>query len=706
MSGWKPDEIDPERVPDIARRMLREFRPAYDRIAKRREHRFTEEAADPVLSQRDGDSPAPNDLFSQASRYQAREISITGKRLVDRICENPWQAECKAPDETAALEKIANNVTQVDNSWGIEIEERQAMSVQRALADSCVYDMGYAVFHLRRCEDLWPEIDWSNKPTDEGMAEVEEERECPGCGGAGFDERDAEPCPQCEGKGVVKRAKLTFKGTGKGYVSAVQYEYAKRGAPWTWEVVDPLNFAWRTDKDPRGGLFRALVHYEVLLEDYIDSLGDDPTVEKLRALSPLPGSQHGEFYHDSPGSQDIEGKRVTVYQLWTRSHLYEWCGESGASSTGNGVVVKNGPHGYPRIPFRIAAPRRTGHADIMRAFECDMDDMYAVKPWADKQITLFGAAMENTVQPLVNETYDDPTKAPILMDGAPESGGRNGQSVVRPAGVTAEVVSAPLPPSIPAFWQELKEQMERAKPDTGDVDVGATSQAWAIRLGQAQAGKGPRAHVVEHSRTLQWAFQFIHDWHEQNAEPMVAFGRDHESRAVSTSKPIVIEPGELSHIQPTVYINPVSAAEKQMEEEQARGLLAERLITPEDFYKVRGERDPADAALRNRAYWVAQPYIDQHLAGRVAERMGSMFLVGPQGELMNGAGQAVSPDQVLAAKGYTPAVPATPNAPGAGGAPPMNGNMLGQIRGQVQMPALPALQGAGANVAPLPGVPG
>ena len=65
----------------------------------------------------------------------------------------------------------------------------------------------------------------------------------------------------------------------------------------------------------------------------------------------------------------------------------------------------------------------------------------------------------------------------------------------------------------------------------------------------------------------------------------------------------------------------------------------------------------------------------------MAKAMGSAFLLGPGLEMLDAQGNGVSPEQVLAAKGYQPA---------RGGG--VDGNMLSQIRQQVQMPALQPLE--------------
>ncbi len=708
-SGYRPDEIDLDHVSDVGRRMLRTFNRTYEHIDLRRAHRHTWETVDPDLSQRQGDDPDPNDLFALADRFQSREINIWGRKLVDRICENPWSLTMAAfaSSETATQEKLGNKIAQVLMSWGIDIEDRMEMQIQRLLADYGVYDKGYAVFHVRMCEDLWPEIEWMPSDSYGGMREEEKDFTCPGCGGESAELYSAE-CAQCDSEGTIKRPMMTLMGRGKDYTDTVHKEYAERGAPWIWEAVDPRNVAFERDQDPRGGLRRFMRHYEVLLDDYADDIKGEVGPEKvreLRAAFALPGDRHTDVSSETPSSMDIEGNRVTVYQLWTRSHLYEWVTSTHAGSAGK-VNVKGGPHGYPRIPFRIVAARKNGSADPFWAYEGDLDNMYAIKPWADKQITLMGGAMQNTVQPLINVTVDEPGKVPYLADGVPDDGGGRGTLAARQpvAGMKSEVVSAPMPAAIAQFWQEIKQMLAEARPDTGDVDLDKVTDAWGIKMGQAQGGKGPKAHIKEHKETLDWGFRLMMDTHIERKLPLIAYGRDENTRKVNTTEPMVVPWEELKGFSPNAVINPISAAEQQMNVEHVRGLLAEQLVEPEKFYEARGERDPHEAHLKNMAYWAAYPYMLQAIQGKLAEVMGSQFLLGVNGEMLNAAGQPVMPEQVLQQAGYQPGgtAPAPGGTPGGGGQPG-GGNGLAQVRGQVNMPPLPGLNIPGSGLAPQAG---
>lgn len=668
-SGWKDDQLAEADLPRIARRMRERFQRLHEKVNYRRKHRYNDDDVDPSVSEGEGNTPDPDDPFRQIRGMQVDILRRKSTEFVSRVVENPWQFSVKPPDKTQALERTANDIAQVFTYWATDDEDRQGERLLDVIAECATRD-AYAVFHDLRCEHYWPEIDWL-PGADDGMADDDIDVECPGCGGQGQGS-DGVNCPQCDGSGRVTQRKTFFKGRAKSYVEALTREYADRGSPWQWGVDDVLNIAWDDDKDPRGGFRRLLVTYEVAADEYEEEVG----AEALRAAMPLPGvtlGQYGSVGNDTPNS-GIEGdaRRIQVNQLWTRSHYYEWIEGGGPQ----GMLVKSGRHNYQRIPYYLVAPLDTHDTDLVRRFESPLDGLYRLKEWADRQLTLMSGVVENQARPLMRDTMADPSVSPLTADGSPAEDAE-GTLAARysPPGVTTQVISQPMPASLPQFAQMLREMLEEAAPDTGKADAGATSAAWAVRLVQQQASTLPRRFVAHIARVIQVAMKYRMRWHMENAQRVIGYGESNRN------KPVVVMPGDLKNHQFVVFINPVSGAERITAVEHNRGLLQEQLILPRDFYEAMGEEDPDDAAARVEAYYLAQPFRQARAKAMMAKAMGSAFLLGPGLEMLDAQGNGVSPEQVLAAKGYQPAR--------GGGA---DGNMLSQIRQQVQMPALQPLE--------------
>jgi len=690
VKGYKSDTIDLGRLQIVASRMEREHRAFHESRIRRRQHYYNDPTVDPVLVGNEGNKPDPDSPFAQVPRVQSDRIRSKVNKLVSRITENPWQLEVVPPDQTQALEKTANSVMQVLTSWGLDIEDRRGVSLLHEMAYSVLID-GIAFVHVRRCADLWPEMGWLADDGPARLEEYDEEEECSGCGGTGGEDGD---CPQCGGTGMYQRGKVRIRSKPGEAKTQLYREYAQRGAPWTWEVLDTLQVCWEEDADPRGGLYRALVSFEVRREDYD---GDDAA--DYRTSERLPGQTLGDMAHATPSSGEFsEGERVRVRQLWTRTHYYEWLDNDPES-------VKSGEHGYMGVPIYMVAPRDTRNRDKVYRFESEVEGMFRVKEYADWMHTTYFAVVQNQSNPLTREVAPDPDKSPLLAPDGGFTEDREGTAAARyTSGGELQILSQPMSAAIPQALQFFDELMTRAEPDDGSVDVGSATSPWTVRLGQQQANVAV-AHNIRHmEKAVQWAFNRILDDHVERGDMLIAFGRESEGERPKRGAPISIQAKEVEFFDVRAFVNPVSAAERITTLEHLRGLLAEGLIEAVDFYEAMGELDPADKALRVKLENISKPYVDAAIAAKLAERMGSVFLLGPAMEMLNSQGQGVSPMDVLGAKGYNvqQQPQGMPGQPQQGG-PPMNGQMLSQVRQQTQMPDLQALSQNGPSSVGMPG---
>ncbi len=655
---WKPDEIPEEMLAAEARQMADEFQLLHEKVARRRLHFYTDKKVDPMIGGNEGNRPDADDPFRHIRGFQTDNLRKKAGEFVLRVTENEPQYSVEPPDETQSLERIANDISQVMQSWDEDDEQRSGSALAWQLAWAAVRD-GYAVFHDLRCEHYWPEIEWDEADDDRGeLSEEQREVECPGCGGEGDD------CPQCGGTGTVMKDMLTLRGSSKAYVETVTREYADAGSPWMRGTDDVLGIKWREDRDPRGGFARLLVTYETRASDYEKDVGP----EAYRAAWPLPGISQGSntVGIDTPNyGHASDNVRVQVNQLWTRSHLYEWVEGAGVGKR----LVKSGKHGYRRIPYYLFAPLDTGHADLVWRFRSPLDGLYSVKEWADWVITIMSGIVENQKDPVMIDVLNDPSLSPLTADGSP-SDDREGTVAARNGapGTQPMVITQPMPQSIPQFTELVMQRMVEAAPDTGKVEAGANAPAWTMRLGQEQASREPRQFVDAMAKSMQLAGQFRLYWHEDNGQRLIGYGGSKRNR------PVVVMPEDLRNQKFQVFINPVSGAERVAIVEHNRELLTNQLILPRDFYEAMGEKDPDDAAMRVKAYYLAEPYRDARARARMAEKLGSAFLLGPGPEMLDSQGNGIAPEQVLQGKGYQP----------SGGVPP---NM-----NQVTMPDLQPLE--------------
>lgn len=709
------DEIPLENVPAVCRAMLDAWRPLYERVESRRRHLHNDDSADPKLGREKGGRPDPSDPFAQVSRYQTDRLRQKQVEWVSRVAENHLVIDVEPPDGATGLQKQqAIAIAAAYNDEFRSFEERMVGvgSLQDVVsAIQCAEP--FAVLHTRRCEDLWPEYErrvTAELPAGPERASYERrkrrlERECLHCEGEGTIEVQPEygmgmveePCQHCAGSG--RMSEQVYRERGDVYEQRVINAYADAGSAWHSEVIDFLQFVPEFDNDPQGGLGRALLHFEVSQAVWrAQGEAGEMDMRRLRAAAKSPGDMHSPNGHETPMSVE-DTQRVTVYQLWTRTHCYEW-----ASSDETGV--KGWEHGYRGVPFWVVPFFNSGHPDAMWRFECALEGMFRLKEYVDRAFTITAAGVEGQANPLTTQVID-PNTAPLLSDPVGPDGNPVGAAdteagrIQSMAGETRSL-SFPLPQSVPAWLEFIDNQMREAAPETGRAEIKPTSQAWTVRQAMKQANIGPLRAVAYQQMAFQQSLMLRHHWYIDHQKPLIARKRSGDNRRLG-GPPIVIEGSELVDYIPYVRIGEESSVERITSVEYTVQLVNAGFGTPEDVYEAQGFEDPVRRALEVAVARVIEPLKQARIAQRVASIMGPEFLMGPNGEFLGPGGQTVPPEAVAAQNGITPG----PNNPLSQPAPTMQPTspIAASVGNQVSMPPLPSLP-AGDGMAALPGVRG
>lgn len=714
---------------DFIRKNLRDERwqAMQENIGWRRDHFANAAAVDPKLGEWQADKPADANPFKDLTSYQTTLILKNAQEVVQRVCANRYQVIVSPPKETEGLDTEADNVQSVFNSWAIDMDQRRGR-VQEAMAWPQYRDC-YAVLQVRRADDIYPKLDyeWKDKlgADDEkrfrlyepGEGEAREE-ECPECEGAGKVERDISDtnvmeimesgtkgkCERCGGTGTIAVGEMPggmYRERGDAYLDRVAKARAKAGSMWVLSVRDAASIVPVFDEHPDGGMAMCLFEQEVGVLDYLMAGGIDDAGRTLEQIqkdtgvgmeTAAPGLMLGtQSPANQPPSAEQWGKRIRVYQLWTREEVYEGCDFGG----GGGFVINekaSGPHDYGEVPFFICPAYDTGEPDPVRRWIPYGETLFRLKEFWDRMVTLFGGAAElTTLQQFFLKT-SDPKAARILEDGSSleeQRSGGMGSSI--PEGQEIVPIQMQVAPALGQFMEKMDEIFERAMPASGATDIGPASAPWTARIMQVMASAGPLMLGNQQVDTLKRAWQLIKRWHAAHpGEPLVAYPRTDDNRALRGTlvRVDLKDPDDprsdgidLDEFDIDIVVNPKTEAEQVTQSEQAAAFYEKGLITEEDLYEQMGKKNPKDYALGLRAEKVAAPFKDGWISAKVGQAMGGEFLAGANGQTVDAQGQPVAPEQAMQANGWQPQQS------------PVNGSAMGN--GQVAMGSLPPVEAPG-----------
>ena len=637
------------------------FGKLHDLIRLREQHFHAAEEADPKLQY-------PHD---QVAGFQSDLPRQTWVELKGRVVENPFRFRVKPPRDTPKLRKRGDDFEAVLNIGFDALQARQNIQMQADLADGQIVDC-YGVLHIRKATDIWPSfpdgLTLDDRPDDpENFREVDGryvETE------ASKQERD-------------KRAK------------------AKAGFPWYIEVVHPSMFSFIEDRSVANGMAVALVLRSVSTLEYAERIRKSDKLflslnEQDQRLSIF--QERERPADDDPSMENTAWTpKVYVAEFWTRDEFYELAAPGGAGvGPSNWTLVKSGPHPYEMPPFVLAKADHFNTPDPAYRYRPALDGIFRIKPFFDRDITLGRAIAEQTALPLYY----------IKMTDGSFMTGEDGKQLVLtknalaaqqlPPGAEIVSIAPSMGDAFIKFLDVTGEEMKNAAPETGNVEVGASTAPWTIRLAQDQANTYVKQIKAEQARALQTLGQIVLRVAQKPAkeggigQPMWMYDED--------GKLIGLDPDELNGMEVYVDISPTSNAQQIANVEHGRTLLADEnvMLSPEQFAAeymgIENVEERREAWLASKTYREKfQPaVIDQKLA----EFFGKQFYISPGGIPVGMGGEPLDPAQALQRKGI------------AVQAPPMPVQMGGIMQGIAQ-PVVDDLMPLNATgVTPMTGVPG
>lgn len=649
------DSLGVETVEKLADRLFDEFRVLHERIANRRRHFYASEDVDPKLGEWQGGQPAPDNPYRDVPSYQSDAPRRLAQRLVARLAENPIIIDVEPA--SASLQPDADRLAIILNSWMRDIATRTDVNLQQAAGYYQARDC-YAVLHSRLAADVW-------KP------DTPKERDSPADGYEPYDDEET--------------GQRRYRESAASFRARQEYQRAREGSPWHWELIDPTAFVFERDRTGKGGLARAIVRYEVSLSTYnllheTTLSSGDSTPTDIAALGPAPGYRRPLSGQQSltPSSSRYRD-RAELLQYWDREYWCEIIRHNGAAT-----VVKSGPNPYSTVPFWIVWANRTYSADPAWEAEPYLEGVFRQKPYWDRMVTLAAAIVELNAEPLVTRKRRDITASPLYPSGAAEdAAGPSADDLSLGPGEELQQLSIAIDPAISSLIQFVRNEMRESEPHVGSIEIGASTAPWTARIMQTEANVGPKVLMANLVQAVKGMVRMWIDWHIRNpAEALVTHVRKDERRT-SKNRVVRVDPDEvdLSLFDIEVSISPVSSMEQVTMTQLYRELVTPipglgPLITRSEFYeKGLNKQNPEDYATQVMLEATARPYIEQYIRSKLSSIMGSRFITGVDGEIINrGNGMPVNPADVLTANGWQPvedAAAATPQPqqPGSEGPP-------------------------------------
>ena len=641
----------------------------HGKIKWRRDHFHNLDAANPGKN-----LPEP---YNKGPQYQSDLPRQLHTELKTAITENPMIVRVNPPKTTASMEQAATDVERAFQS-GLElVEERAGFSIQDDLCDGQIIDC-FGVLHWSMADHLIPEV-----PDYEYLDELPKEPS----------ERKRYKQRRTEGK---------YRETDESLRARRQHTAAKAGFPWWIECIDPMAFYWQPDRSLANGIARVLTIREMGLSEYeFDLKGEGIylSMNDIEGKLRVYGEQDAPPV-DSP-SGATWGRKVGIATIWTRDEFYELVTEqpvqfSSATVHGDWKLVKSGTHPYGMPPFAIAQAIHVKNPDPALAYEPALEGVFRIKPFLDHDMALL-----HTVKEMIALPYyylEEVSSGQPLLDEAGNMATFTRDAALAqriPQGYTLKKLDFELNQAFVLGVNMLREDMEGAKPPTGQAEAQGTSQPWTVRLLLQQARQFPSKLVQNQATAITTMIRnmvMVHSLSLEEGgfgEPVCVYGRTKDG-TLDTSTAITIEPEMVTTLDVSVDIKAVSAAEQLTLEQHGRELLNDDRVplTPLMYVEeYMGDANPQDRIAAWQAWRIFDGMVLPALQKQqVAKRFGTHVVMGLNGESVGPDGQQVQPQQVLQSQGWQP------QQPQGGGGP---------MAGQVTMPSLPQM--AAPNTIPMQG---
>lgn len=633
------------------------------RIDWRRQHLHNVDDVDPPLADPWNDGPKDqHDIL--------RKIYV---EMVARLTENPVTIDVGSPKENATTDAAGDDFATVLQEIWRDVQQRLQINIQESVSAGQVAE-AFGLIHLRMDASLVPEV-----PDPETLDTLPD---CPMC--EGTKKAAGKKCPECGGTGTDASYLKTHKKQGDKYVERADalnkrtaQARAKAGTPFYVEMPDIAGYRWETDRSGKPGDRFDMLIRKVSLLDYCDANGEagELTTEEIEAEAAAPRAWMPSWINWDTD----QGKDIIVYEFWTRDEYYEVVAQDGDDGM---VVRKSFPHFYGRPLFWRIPAIEYNSADPMLKYEPLMEGLYRKKQAVDRINALFAVMAEKTALPYYywkNTT----TGAPALSeDGLSEIRFSRDSAAANKAPQGYELVKAD-----PAEIQQALVEMRRdaikdlldAAPPTGQAEVTATTQPFAIKLQQEQASTVLKAVLRKQVAAFQSLFDCIAmllakpveeggygETLYVNPSSVTSDGR----RITDRSKTIGVDPKVIETLTINVNISGTSAAEQTTKTQIGIQLLGDpaipltRKYVLQNYFGIDRAEDMLEEWDSEQIFItkVKPGLIDRELA----KKYGGVFVVTPDGSPVGFGGKAVTPQDVLQQNGITPVVPPQQG----GGVPP------------------------------------
>lgn len=590
--------------------------------------------------------------FDKAQPFQTDSIRQVWSKTKKRAEEHPFRVHVDPPRASTPMRDAANALETVLAAGIEQGEKRRGVKLAGVLADGQLLH-GFGVLSWELASDLWPE--WEPEDVDD-LPEDEDERKRY----RAYDDADDEPAEDAPPR---KRYRET-----EGALKERMRDARARSFPIVWGAPRADTVGFVLDDAPIPGFAVFVTVRNVGILEYRGELAKHGLgvsliegEKKLRVWTEQERPASGEP-SDDPDSWGLE---IRLGHVWTRDECYELVATVG---TNDWTLVKSWLHGWGRPPFALAYADRENHPDPLYAYQPYLQGMFRTKPDVDYERTLGRFLAEQTA---LKRYWIELGEGGFMEDQRGEKvvlTENSMNSFALPPG--AKLVSADV--SIdPAFIQFLllsREEHEDSKPDTGEVDIGASTAPHTAAQSIAQANtdvadmKGKQVDAVQ-VMLESW----VHIMQVPAAKgglgdaPVEVYGTEE-----SAGKIVGVEPSKLAGMHIEASMLPASGSQQVAQAEYYRGLLADEKVPfgTRDYLEATGKENP-DAVIES---WIAEN-IELEIATRTAKeesarRMGGVYSLAAGGGIMDGNGTPQEPDAVLNAAGYQRAGPPPGTPPG------------------------------------------
>lgn len=655
-----------------------------DRIRTRRAHFFNLPSADPRLSK-------PWDKAGYTR--QTTQLATVHSELKARLLDPDPLVRVEAHPDTATNRANGEDLAEVLNVGWQLIQERTGQDIIGNLIDGMAIDC-YGVLHWTKADDIWPEVpDYDY--LDELPNDAEKENYYPRKRKAMF--KDGKPVKDGESQDGAE-TKMVYREKPDSIVARRRTDKARAGFPWYIEAVDPATVYWVRDRSLSEGEAMVVVVREIGVLDYAGTLQkDDQLTLSLNQLD-----NKVRIYGETDAPDDTLptgsswGYSVAIAQVWTRDEFYELCSDhatdGGGAYDGQWTLVKSHKHPYERPPFTIVPAIEVNVADPSLRYQPILNNMFQVKSRLDHQMALLDVIATSTAVPVYYLSNVQTGQPKLLEDGSRiELTTDSAAAIAVPDGYELKELRPDISQGFMQSVEFTKQEMEEAKPSTGQADVSAATKPWTARISVQQANVAPAMWLGNIATGLSIMFRNMAKVMSKSAddggfgEEIVVFSRTTNGKADS-SKTVGIAPEDISSLDVSVELSKVSAPERITLEEHGRELLNDPKVglTRVEFiedYEGKPNAEDVDAMRKGTAMFeqfIEHPWLQQ----KAAAWLGTQFMMGPNGQDIGAGGQVVSPDQVAQANGITP-----------------------MQQPQPQGQPMPQGQGMGGQAGPNPGAP-